>query len=308
MPFDVMTPPGTRTPRFRRVPPPPHELTERDFAIVAAVVRHGGVLSSTMIDRLFPGDSEQQLRRRLKLLYNLGALERPLSQRVVANMGTHYVYTPGPRVGRFVPGARPKDYDGNLPNLLHALSVSDFLVSAEVACRELAEDGLTYLPFERILRDAPLKTQSERMPGVWPVDLRYGATRKTSYVQPDGIFGLQLLNSEKFYMLEVDNGTMPVVRRTLQQTSLLRKLLAYAETHRAEIHKIRFDMGNMRVLFVVPSADRRETLRRAFRERVPGISPQIFLTIDQAGLAEVKGNVLLAGWQDMDGTERLLVD
>lgn len=308
MPVEAMAPKGTRTPRFRRVPPPPHELTERDFAIVAAVVRHGGVLSSTMIDRLFPGDSEQQLRRRLKLLYNLGALERPLSQRVAANMGKHYVYTSGPRVGRFVPGARPKEYDGNLPNLRHALAVSDFLVSAEVACRELSKDGLSYLAFEHILRTAPLKTQGERMPGEWPVELRYGGARKTSYVQPDGIFGFQLLNAAKFYMLEVDNGTMPVVRRTLQQTSLLRKLLAYAETHRADIHKSRFGMGNMRVLFVVPSADRRETLRRAFRERVPGISPQIFLAVDQAGLAEAKGNVLLARWQDMEGRERILVE
>ena len=223
-------------------------------------------------------------------------------------MGAHYVYTPGPRVGRFVPGARPKEYDGNLPNLLHSLAVSDFLVWAEVACRELAEDGLSYLSFEHILRAAPLKTQGERMPGVWPVDLRYGGARKISYVQPDGIFGFQLLNSKKYYMLEVDNGTMPVVRRTPQQTSLLRKLLAYAETYRADIHKSRFGMGNMRVLFVVPSADRRETLRRAFRERVPGVSPQIFLAIDQAGLTEAKGNVLLARWQDMDGKERLLVE
>ena len=70
-------------------------------------MRHG-VLSSTPIDLLFPGDSPQQLRRRLKLLYNLGALERPLSQRVVANMGAHYSYTPEPRIGRFVLGARPR--------------------------------------------------------------------------------------------------------------------------------------------------------------------------------------------------------
>ena len=67
-------------------------------------------------------------------------------------------------------------------------------------------------------------------------------------------------------------------------------------------------MGNMRVIFVVPSAERRETLRRAFRERVPGVSPQIFLAMDRAGLAEAKGNVLLARWQDMEGRERLLVE
>ena len=287
MPFDVMAPPGTRTPRFRRVAPPPHELTERDLAIVAAVVRHG-VLSSThdrpSVPRGQPAAASSAAQAPLQP-------RRPRAPALPARGSQHgraLRYTPGPRVGRFVPGARPKEYDGNLPNLLHALAVSDFLVSAEVACRELAEDGLTYLPFERILRDAPLKTQGERMPGVWPVDLRYGGARKTSYVQPDGIFGFQLLNA-KFYMLEVDNGTMPVVRRTPQQTSLLRKLLAYAETYRADIHKSRFGMGNMRVLFVVPSAERRETLRRAFRERVPGISPQIFLAIDQAGLAEANG-------------------
>lgn len=307
MPFAPMGLPGKRTPRFRRVDPSPHQITERDLAIAAAVVRHS-VLSSVQIDRLFPEDSRQQLRRRLKLLYNLGILEKPQSQTFAANLGAYHVYTPGHRVGRFVPGARPKTLDGALPHLLHALAVSDFLVSAEVACREFAEDGLTYLPSEHILRMAPLTTQTERMPAAWPVELRYGGTRKTFYVQPDGIFGIAVPGAVKFFMLEVDNGTMPVVRRTPYQTSLLRKLLAYAETHRAGIHQSRYGMGNMRTLFVVPNAERRETLKRAFREQVPGAPPQLFLVIDQAGLAAVGGNVLFAKWQDMDGVERLLVE
>lgn len=350
MPAVVKGRPGARKPRFRRVAPPPHEITERDLEIVCAVARLN-VVRSTHFDRLFPQRSRQQTRRRLQILYHAGVLERPKAQKLSflsgqlfgnndegrptplqeavksmrlpiygsvtpsrkAQLDHNYLYTLGPKGSSLLrrhgyPAVRPKEFDGAFPNLMHAAAITDFLVSAEVACREFAEDGLTYLPFEHILRTGPLKTQGERMPGVWPVDLRYGGTRKTSYVQPDGIFGFQLLNTKKFYMLEVDNGTMPVVRKTPQQTSLLRKLLAYGETHRAEIHKDRFGMGNMRALFVVPSAGRRENLKRAFREHVPGVSPQLFLTIDQAGLAEAKGNVLLARWQDMEGTERLLVE
>ena len=62
--------------------------------------------------------------------------------------------------------------------------------------------------------------------GVWPVDLRYGGARKISYVQPDGIFGFQLLNLRSSPRRKSPNGTMPVVRENATAD------LAFAEAPR----------------------------------------------------------------------------
>ena len=134
----------------------------------------------------------------------------------------------------------------------------------------------------------------------------------TSHIQPDAIFGLTLAGAAKLFMLEIDNGTMPVLRRTPYQTSLLRKLLGYAQTHKTEIYRTRFGMANLRVLFVVPTRERADMLLRALRELVvhPGsnIPPRLFLVIDQPSLHGAEDGFLLAKWRDAKGAELLLFE
>ena len=57
---------------------------------------------------------------------------------------------------------------------------------------------------------------------------------------PDAIFGLHYLHKPEganraYFFLEVDRGTMPVVRRSLKETSIYRKLLAYHATAANEL-------------------------------------------------------------------------
>ena len=131
-------------------------------------------------------------------------------------------------------------------------------------------------------------------------------------MQPDAIFALALRNAAKLFMLEVDNGNMPVVRHDLHQTSLMRKLLAYAETDRSGVPASRFGMDSMRALFVVPSRERADTLLHALQRLVASMvslaSPQLFLVIDRASLHGADGGFLLAKWRDANGVERLLFE
>lgn len=320
--MDVAPPtkmPGQRSPRFRRIQPPPFDLTSRDLDILRAHGRHG-VLRSTHVDRLFPEDSGQQMRRRLRLLFHAGLLERPKGQlaTMVLGEGTrHYAHTLTKSGARLLGSDRLRvrvaELDATLPYLEHDLGVADFMVSCEVSCRELSEEGLAFVSFATILQAAPLAAQGDRRPAEWKVDIRYRghATRRRT-VRPDGIFGLSIGASTKFYFLERDTGTMDVVSRDPDKPSLLRKLYCYAETYRAAVHTSRYAQSNMRALFVVPSRARADNLIRAFQEivarDVSGISARLFLVIDEASLYGAEGGFFLARWRDMEGVERLLIE
>src|SRR5690242_3999506 len=66
-------------PRFRRTPPPRAiQLTKRDGDILRLIYRHR-FLRSRHITALL-GGSEQQIIRRLQLLFHHGYLERPRAQ------------------------------------------------------------------------------------------------------------------------------------------------------------------------------------------------------------------------------------
>jgi hypothetical protein len=77
-------------------------------------------------------------------------------------------------------------------------------------------------------------------------------------LRPDRVFGLE--NSQtgerSYYFLEADRATMPVVRRTLTQSSFQRKLLAYEATWRQDIHRFRFGFHRFRVLTVTNNVER----------------------------------------------------
>lgn len=97
-PSEDAPPASGRTPRFQRVTPPSFCLTDRDFAILQAAATFG-TIQSHQLERLIEGSS-QQLRRRLKLLFNAGYLGRPRCQiaRMINGEGSHAMaYTPTPK-------------------------------------------------------------------------------------------------------------------------------------------------------------------------------------------------------------------
>jgi hypothetical protein len=69
----------SRLPRFERATEvAPMQLEERDCQIIRLVHRHRFLRSEHIVS--FMGGSQQQILRRLKLLYHHGYLERPRAQ------------------------------------------------------------------------------------------------------------------------------------------------------------------------------------------------------------------------------------
>jgi len=138
--------------------------------------------------------------------------------------------------------------------LEHALLVSDVMVALELACRKSGRVRLIY--------EDQLGLHAERQPFQWKVQMRGGL--KLSVV-PDRVFALEFpdsngLSQRVYFFLEADRRTMPVVRRTLSQTSFRRKLLAYEATWTQRLHRTRLGIHRFRVLTVTTSAARVKSL------------------------------------------------
>ena len=228
----------SRLPRFKRISTvAPLHLTERDRNIIRLIHRHR-FLRSHQIVALMDG-SPQQLLRRLKLLYHNGYVERPRCQIDTYHKGgsRHIAYGLGNKGGALLKqelGATFRNVSWSEKNrsvgrifLEHALLVSEVMTAIELACRKADIRLIT----ERELSERPFR---------WKVNL---GNRKRLGVIPDHTFALEFQNAEgvserAYFFLEADRGTMPVMRRTLTQTSFQRKLLAYEATWSQSIHQI----------------------------------------------------------------------
>ncbi len=306
-----------RLPRFRRAKTRPFQFQDRDYEIVRAVGVHQ-VVQSTHIDRLFPDGSTDNLRRRLYHLFHKGSLARPRAQagELVYHEGSsHMVYMLAPKGAELVmerEGLRlPIKADRELAQLKHALLVTDFMVAMQEACTQ--SEFLRLVTQHEILSGAPPATQRDPRPTRWPVDVEYRGTRRPLHLEPDALFavehaGLAPPKNRKFFFLEIDRGTMPVVRLRVEQTSVLRKLIAYGATFRSDIHQKRFGMDNMRVLIVGKGRERIDTIIQAFGEHLAGkVSPRLFLATDRQSLVGY-GNIAQAEtWLDLEGQGRTLL-
>jgi DNA-binding Lrp family transcriptional regulator len=232
---------NTRLPRFKRASTVVSMiLTERDRDIIRLIHRHR-FLRSDQIAALM-GGSPQQLLRRLNLLYHHGYLERPRAQLQYYERGgsKSIAYGLGNKGGTCLKNEfgiavhhdswDEKNHVIGRVYLEHALLVANVMVAIELACRKR---GI------RLLYENQLAFQTERQPFQWKVKVNDG--QKLGVI-PDRVFALEFPDSSGqsqrvHFFLEADRGTMPVVRRTLSQTSFYRKLLAYEATWTQNIHR-----------------------------------------------------------------------
>ena len=113
------------------------------------------------------------------------------------------------------------------------------------------------------------------------------------HIVPDAIFGLRLERPEKpalqsHVFLEVDRGSMTIAPNAhvregegfLYRATILRKLMAYAESWRRELHREQFNIPAARVLFITTTLARAEAMRAAAETHILNrwnIPPGLFL-------------------------------
>jgi Replication-relaxation len=281
-----------RLSRFKRASDvSPIQLTGRDTEIIRQVHRHRFLRSSHIVALV--GGSDQQVLRRLQLLYHHGYLERPRAQLRYYERGAsrEIAYGLGNQGGKLLAQERGLIVDSHVWNeknhyigrvyLDHALLVSDVMIAIEQACRK--HGGVRLLGLD----DLGLPTKRGRFR--WQVRLRSG---QKLGVMPDRVFALEYpdINGRSrriYYFLEADRGTMPVVRANLSQTSFQRKLIAYQATWSQGLHRRQLGIDRFRVLTVTAISKRVGSLVEACGQLESGHALFLF-----ANKSILSGNIL----------------
>jgi len=287
-----------RRKRFRSEPREKYiELTERDELILKALWTHR-FLTSRQIERLSQSKSRQHLQRRLRRLFDHRYVDRPTAQ--IAGGNAPMVYGLGDvgvrhlkerhgielkSIGRW----REKNAQAGRYFLDHTVDTAEQLITFELACRN--HPGARYLSTDFILEKGGSQTGRGSHPLSMKTTIDWDSQIYALSVIPDGLFGVYFEDASdrdrvQFFMLELDEGTMPVVSRNYRASSILKKMKAYASVIRNRTHKKRFSIEAFRVLWVTTSNERATNMQTAYETYIKRlIQPGFFIFATKAQLA-----------------------
>ncbi|MFM9887649.1 MAG: replication-relaxation family protein [Burkholderiales bacterium] len=281
-----------RRPRFRRVATAAITLTERDIEILRTVHRFRFVRSTHLL--LLAAASYKPFMRRLQLLYHNHYLDRPRAQIEYYGPGGSkpMVYALGNRGADALAefdGERRAKVDWTAKNretgrlfIEHTLLIADVMIALTQAAAQRADVRL--IDGTELLSTFPAATQHARNPFLMPVRVVHRGEAADIGLVPDRVFALEFpdANERSYFFLEADRATMPVTRKSLDQTSILRKLLGYQQAWRQGISAARFGFQNVRTLFVTSSPERVQSMFSANRDATQGSGSRLFLFTDSA--------------------------
>jgi len=144
----------------------------------------------------------------------------------------------------------------------------------------------------------PTTTQALKKPYRLNVPVTHQSARIDIGIEPNYAFALYLpkVKRRAFFLVEIDRSTMPVARRDLRQSSILRKLLAYQAMWKSKRHSQHFGWRNFRVLFVTTNPERVENMISCANDHALTKGSALFLFVDKEALYE--GDELSHNWID----------
>jgi hypothetical protein len=306
-----------RRARFRRASEPPaFRLTDDDVVIIRQLARHR-FLRSTHIAALV-GRSLDRTNDRLSRLFHAGYVDRPRAQLdyyptagsapiayALADRGARLLIERDGVDFANVEWSR-KNRQAGRPFIEHQLEVVDFYVALQLAISK--RNDVRLINPDELVASFPDQSFNERNPFTLRVKVSHHGVNYESSVIPDLAFGLLFKDgSRRCFMVEIDRGTMPIIRRDIRQTSLERKMRTYLAAHAAKKHKRQFGWKTFRVLTVTTDEHRvRSTLDELRNLRVAGSpGPSLFFF---ATRAELSGTDPLSHlWQDGNGRDARLI-
>jgi len=282
------------------------ELSPRDFEIFKLLDRYR-YLRSSYLYAFVGGKSETRFKERLGDLYHDGGyLDRPREQWLLANCRyAPVVYTlsdSGQRMLREHRGASAEQpllnegRPGACRQFAHALMISEVLALFELGARR--DPKLRFISWREILAKAPDATRAKPKPFAFRVSVSRllsgdQATSLETTVEPDALFGLEYRQRDamvyRFFALEADRGTMPIVRADRGQSSLVRKALGYRTVAAEQLFRTQLGVPNLVVLVLTLGVDRRDNFISAL-ETIAG-SSELFLCAPLSAVHTSAGTV-----------------
>lgn len=297
------------------------EVTDRDIELFKLLNRYH-YLRSNFLYAFLGGNSETWFKGRLGDLYHDGRyINRPEQQWQFANsrhMPVIYeLDTKGEQVLREY-GLWHNDSPllkngrmGAYRQFAHQLMICDCMASMELGVRE--DPSLRFISWREILAKAPEKTRNADNPFEIPVSITHtfpgtGQTHSANIrIVPDGLFGLEYeyegQKSYRFFALEADRSTMPIVRSNLQQTSYLKKILAYRQIATQNLPRTFLGLPNLLVLNVTTNEQHMENILSLLSGLTAGQGSKLFLFKTLSTLGDFRrapaptSHILTAPWR-----------
>ena len=274
------------------------ELTARDLEIFRVMARYR-YLPSTYIHAFVGGASQTRFKERLGDLFHEGYLNRPERQWEMANCRHR------PVVHEIGAGARrileeqgiveqARTWLGSSANVQfsHSSMVCELLGSIELGARQ--RPGMRFIPWPEILAKAPAETRALAAP------FRFPATAASPAIVPDGLFGIEyglgVMKTYRFFALEADRGTMPVMRTNRSQTSYLGKIAAYRAIISSQGYKSHLGIPVLVILTVTASETRATDIIERLQDQAGGNAAFLFKAVDAAKLSTPTTGLLFEPW------------
>ena len=287
-------------------------VTARDIGLLRNISRLR-LASSAQLAAL-DGGSAQNVSRALLALFENGYVERPLAQIAsrllyegsrptvygLTRKGAALLRKYGEDVRRRLLDGIDKARGAGWRFIEHTVSVSEFLVSLELAAR--GRKDIELLGRGDILDDAPKSTRDRLVK--LEATIRINGSMRKNAVVPDALFGLRHKDDrENYFMVEIDRGEMPVERyRNTYRTYFAKKMMTYYEASRQQRHVFDLGIENFRVLTITTDNSRIEKMLEALDVITGGRGSNIFLFAEQAALSA--SNPLEVQW--MSGKRELV--
>jgi DNA-binding Lrp family transcriptional regulator len=313
MQTETIIAPGRR-PRFRRASEPPaFRLTDDDIEIVRLLARHR-FLRSIHIGALV-GRSLDAVNGRLNGLFHHGYIDRPRAQLdYYPTAGSAPIaYALADRAARLLKRDgiafanlewSRQNREAGRPFIEHQLEIMDFHVALQTAMR--ARNDARLVHGDEMIATLPDRSFAARLS--LRVKLRDGGAVHEIGIVPDLVFGIRLASGARYnFVVEIDRGTMPIVRSDIRQTSFARKMRAYLTAHAARMHERHFGWRTFRVLTVTTDDNRTQTMMDALRRlhvaRSPGAQLFYFATGGDLRAADPFAH----RWRDGNGHDSQLI-
>lgn len=281
--------------------PLPFRVTERDIAILRALARFR-FLSSAQIAR-FVGGSEQNILRRLKLLFDHGHADRPRDQRVqlaaffdegnppltygLGRTGARLLAELGDPISAKLDWTT-KNARATARFIAHTIETAGAILHFVAACE--ARAGVRLIDHHALVSLMPETTRAMRDPFAFrvPVKLSDHPDLRSITIVPDRLFSLAYPdNTRTNYALELDRGTMDVTAKTLRgKSSFRKKQIAYFHGWKDSAHTRLWGFKSFRVLTVTPSEKRIENMLKSQRDVTKGAAAGLFLYTTPGLLAD----------------------
>lgn len=255
--------------RLRFAPPNPEArpkdapknltLTEADFAIFAAINRHGPLPSNFLYEltkHLRKGRT--RLLNRLTEFYNGDSggpyLRRPEQQFAgYYSRYQHVVYDLAPRAKTALAeqGRLARYSPKKTEHFLHQLMQACVGASLELACKE---KGLRYISREEILTHGrcPESTRAQANPLAIPL-FGMGAQKA---ITPDDLFGIEYPGKGfRFFAVEIDRNTESIERKDPSQNTFGKKIMGYLSLLGRRTFLDHWGVPNLHVLTVTTNAN-----------------------------------------------------